>query len=124
MKIQVGSGLARCALVTALMVAGIASAQAANGRIAFSGAIVAPTCSTTDIQLPAAIGAGQIDAQGSRQLSCGQTATDPGRSYTRTVTVLDATMTSNNQLLGHLASYTKAAGASGMPARLVVHTYE
>lgn len=109
MKNRFGGGLAACAMASVFML-GMSAAHATSGRISFSGAVVEPTCSTVDIQ------AVTVAANTSRTLSCGATATDPGRAYSRMVTTLDSTAIGNDELLAHLASYTGNAG-------LVVNTY-
>ena len=92
-------------------------AAAADGRIGFSGAVVEPTCSV-DANQPGA------DAPAQVHRSCGQSASDAARSYSRSVQTLDAGTAAGNPLLGYFASYAPQ-GANGNPdARVVVRTYD
>jgi len=101
-----------CALATMVMLASASSAYAATGRIAFSGAVMEPTCSTEEIR---------ADAPG--HSICGKTPTDPGRSYSRIVLSLDAAAIATDRLLGYYAGYATADSIGGQ-AKLVVRTYD
>ena len=93
-------------------------AWAESGRINFAGAVVEPTCAIDTSQMANAV------AQTPIHRTCGQSAADAGRSYSRTVTTLDAAAVANNQLLAYFASYASAKG-DGKPATdLVVRTYD
>lgn len=113
-----------CALITLIMFASASSANAATGRIGFSGAVVEPTCSTADAHLDIASPSGSVDGPVSRHLTCGQTATDPGRSYSRTVVNLNAAAIASDRLLNYFASYAISESTGGAQPKLVVHTYE
>ncbi|WP_157616990.1 hypothetical protein [Rhodanobacter sp. Soil772] len=106
------------------MLASMSSANAETGRVVFSGAVVEPTCSTVDVVLGAGTSSGSVDELVPRHLTCGQTAADPGRSYSRTVISLDAAAIASDRLLGYFTSYANAANAGGTQARLIVYTYE
>jgi len=94
-----------------------------GARINFTGVVLEPTCAA-DATQAAPVGALSPQAmQPSGRLVCGQTATDPGRTYSRTVQAVDATSIANDRLLGYLASY--AVGPDGQPAAdLVIRTYD
>src|SRR6185312_10644799 len=53
----------------------------------------------TDLYLAASIAAPAVDARAPLRLACGQTATDPGRPYSRVVLDLDATRVAGDRLL-------------------------
>ncbi|MGB6144587.1 MAG: hypothetical protein WBG33_09870 [Rhodanobacter sp.] len=95
-------------------------AKAASGRISFSGAVVEPTCTVPAHYLAASIAAPAVDARAPLRLACGQTATDPGRPYSRVVLDLDATRAAGDRLLTYFTRNQHGATA----AKLVVHTYE
>ena len=95
-------------------------AKAASGRISFSGAVVEPTCTVPAHYLAASIAAPAVDARAPLRLACGQTATDPGRPYSRVVLDLDAPRVAGDRLLTYFPRNQHGATA----AKLVVHTYE
>lgn len=106
----------------ASMAAGLSawSAHATEGRIVFSGAVVEPTCPLD----AAAVSAGPAPTATARH-TCGGRPGDPGRSYTRTVVNLDASLAAGDRLLGYFASYGTVPGdASATRAQLVVRTYD
>lgn len=113
------SGPFGIALAGLAMLVGTASAYAASGRVVFSGAVVEPTCLAEDVDGGEAAPSPPVTGLAPRRLACGQTPTDPGRSYSRTVIRLDAASVANNRLLDYFVSYASAA-----EARLVVRTYE
>ncbi len=118
-----GTGLAACAVVTwATMFASMSGANAATGRIVFSGAVVEPTCSIEEAPVHTANRSLPVGQLASRHRTCGQTPTDSGRSYSPTVVSLDAAAIANDRLLDYFAGY--ANSASGEQATLVVRTYE
>lgn len=123
MRTRIDGVWAACALVTALMLTGVSCAQAATGRISFSGAVVEPTCSTVDVQISAK-SAARVKPDATRQLSCGATATNPGRAYSSSVITIDSAMIGNDPLLAHLANYAPAFRSADRSARLVINTYE
>lgn len=97
--------------------------RAEGGRIAFSGAVVEPTCSV-DTSRPAMNSrAARSDALIDGRRTCGARPGNPGRSYSRTVVGLDATVIANDRLLNYFASYASNADAAAQP-RLVIRTYE
>ena len=124
MASPLGIRMAGCAWVALAMLAGMSGANAETGRIVFSGAVVEPTCSTADVQLATAAPSGSANELVPRHLTCGQTAANPGRSYSRTVISLDAAAIASDRLLGYFASYANTANAGGTQAKLVVRTYE
>src|SRR6185312_12538166 len=99
-------------------------ADAANGRISLSGAVVEPTCTVPAHYLAASIAAPAVDARSPLRLACGQTATNPGRFYARTVVSIDAATIADDRLLAYFASYANAKAPDEAPARLVIRTYE
>lgn len=100
-----------------VLVLGMTGAWAEGGRIAFQGAVVEPTCAveTAPAGRPA-------DERSPMRLACGQTSTDPGRSYSRTMVDLDATVAASDRLLNYFAGYANAPG--GRQAKLIVRTYD
>lgn len=124
MASPLGTRMAGCAWVALAMLAGMSGANAETGRIVFSGAVVEPTCSTADVQPDPVAPSGSVDELVPRHLTCGQTAANPGRSYSRTVISLDAAAIASDRLLGYFASYANTANVGGTQARLVVRTYE
>lgn len=109
----------------ALVLLGACSvAKAANGRISFSGAVVEPTCTVPAHQLANSIATPAVDARVPLRLVCGQTATNPGRFYARTVVSVDAATIADDRLLAYFASYANAQADDEPPARLVIRTYE
>jgi hypothetical protein len=94
----------------------MSGAWAEGGRIEFYGAVVEPTCPADLAALASAPAQGGADAS---RHTCGRTAADPGRSFSRRVMPLDVATAANDRLLGYFASY-----AAGGDARLVVRTYE
>lgn len=102
----------------AALLAGAGSARAAEGRIAFSGAVVEPTCAVAQ---PGADLAG-ASAAPTRQ-SCGKTASNPGRVYTRTVRPVDEASAGGDRLLTYFARNASLEQGPGQ-ARLVVRTYD
>lgn len=112
-----------CVLIASAMLAGMSNAHAATGRIVFSGAVVESTCSTEDAHLGIAISSGPVEGLTSRNLTCGHTATDPGRSYSRAVVSLDAATIADDRLLNYFASYANVTG-DGNRAKVVTRTYD
>ena len=97
----------------AALLAGAGSARAAEGRIAFSGAVVEPTCAVDTSQLPelARVGSTSI------RRACGATAHTPGSTYMRHTVDVSAPVQATDPLLGYFASYAPAG-------RVVVQTYD
>jgi hypothetical protein len=123
MASPLGTRFSGCALITLAVLAGMSSANAATGSIAFSGAVVEPTCPTENVNLDVAISTGSVDGGVSRRLSCGDVATDSGRSYSRAVVDLDAENIGDDRLLNYFASYANVAGDEKR-AKVVTRTYE
>lgn len=119
MASRLGTTLAGCALI---LLIGMSTAQAATGRITFSGAVVEPTCSTEATLGQPEQPAGDASLPG--RLSCGRTATDPGRSYSRVVINLADADLVHDRLLGYFASYAHATDDGRTTAKVVVHTYD
>jgi type 1 fimbria pilin len=117
-----GTRISGCVLIALAMLASMPSANAATGRIVFSGAVVEPTCSTESAHLDPTNPLRSMDGLVPARSTCGQTPTDPGRSYSRTGISLDATTIANDRLLGYFAGYANAE--SGVQAKLVVRTYD
>ena len=119
MAASLGSRLAGCALIVFV---GVSTVRAATGRMAFSGAVVEPTCSTEGV--PVGPAAQPIDSSTSARFACGRTATDSGRSYSREVTHLTAADVEHDRLLAYFASYARPGDAGATVAEVVVHTYD
>jgi hypothetical protein len=110
-------------MVGPLMVLAVSSAWAGGGRIGFTGAVVEPTCAIDSVPVES-VGAQSWQArQAPSRRSCGRTAVDLGRSYSRAVIVLDAANTANDRLLSYFVSYAPLADGD-MAAKLVVRTYD
>jgi type 1 fimbria pilin len=107
-------------LLCAALLASAGSACAAEGHIGFSGAVVEPTCM---VDKPGAEVDAQKGAESSRQ-TCGATSSDPGRAYTRTVTLLDEAIAGRDPLLSYFTRNAISAHSGGAQPRLVVRTYE
>ena len=105
-------------LLCALALGAAAPARAEGGRIAFSGAVLAPTCAAAGV---ARTGDGRTDAAA---MVCDRTGSDPGRTYARQVVSLDAAHVANDPLLGYFAGYMKAEGPAAGAPKLVVRTYD
>ena len=118
MAAPVGRALAGCALIVFI---GATAVQAATGRIAFSGAVVEPTCTSEggpiEVTTPAFAGSA------SAHLSCGRTTTDPGRSYSQQITRLAPADLEHDRLLAYFASYA-GAGDDGANVKVVIKTYD
>lgn len=119
MATSLGSKLAGFALIAAI---GISTVQAATGRILFSGAVVEPTCSTHTLSANPASST-FVDSTTTR-LSCGRTATDPGRSYSRKVTHVTAADLEHDLLLAYFASYADPGAADHAPVKVIVNIYD
>lgn len=107
-------------LLCAALLGGAGSACAAEGHIGFSGAVVEPTCMVDN---PGA----EMDArrgEGSSRQTCGATSSDPGRAYTRTVTLLDEAIAGRDPLLSYFTRNAAPAQSGGAQPRLVVRTYD
>ncbi|WP_426701131.1 hypothetical protein ACPPVV_17440 [Rhodanobacter sp. Col0626] len=105
------------------MLIGVPAAHAAAiNRIVFSGAVVEPTCSMEGASNGAALGSSNESVR--NHLSCGRTSTNPGRSFSRTVTDLAVADLSHDRLLDYFASYAGAAGSSEATAKVVVYIYD
>lgn len=115
--------LAGCAFA---MILGTSSARAASGRIAFSGAVVAPTCAVSQARLDALQSHQVSTAAAGLQLACqGATASAAAAptTYSLTVTSLDTTTTDNNRLLTYFLDYVNAADKTGTQAKLVTQIF-
>lgn len=105
-----GRALAGCIWI---MFIGVTTAQAATGRIAFSGAVVEPTCSSAGRPI-------EVGARG----SCGRTTTAPGRSYAQRVTRVTPAELEHHRLLAYFASYAGAGDDGGAGIEVVTNTYD
>ncbi len=121
MKSRFGAVLAGCLLA---MVFGSSVAQAADGRIQFSGAIVAPTCAASEVHIEALIAA-QVGADaGSSKVACfGADAGIKPTSYSLTVTTLDPAVADNDRLLAYFVGYVNAADNARAQVKLVTQTF-
>lgn len=115
-----GAGLAGCLLA---MVFGSMTARAAEGRIQFSGAVLAPTCAASVARIDALL-AHQDD--GSAQIACqgaGASAPAAPTTYSLTVSSIDAESAGSNQLLTYFLGYANAAGKAGTQPALVTQVF-
>jgi type 1 fimbria pilin len=119
-----GTRISGCVLIALAMLASMPSANAATGRIVFSGAVVEPTCSTERVQADATNRLPPINDLAPTRQNCGRTSSDPGRSYARTVVSLDAATIANDRLLDYFAGYANAEAADGERAKLIIRTYD
>ena len=122
MRSLLGRSMAGGAGMALALLAAFSVAKATNGRISFSGAVVEPTCAIADGHLANIVRAPGSDAP--HRLVCGQTATDPGRPYSRVVMDLDAARAADDRLLGYMLRRATPAEAGGAPLKLVVRTYD
>lgn len=100
-----------------LAVWGCPAAKAEGGRVAFSGAIVEPTCEIQPERFAV--------PEPSRRIGCPSATAAPGestRGYVMTVTKLSAG--TPDRLLSYFAGYLDGSGSSPESARLVTQTYE
>lgn len=112
-------------MVGSLVALAMSGAWAGGGQIGFTGAIVEPTCpiDAAQVDLASTVVLPQA-VRASRHLDCGRTATDSGRTYSRTVQPIDATSIAGDRLLGYLASYAPAGSDGKLATRLIVRTYD
>ncbi len=122
MERPVGTTWFGSALVALALLAGTPGVHGASARIVFSGAVVEPTCSTEGVPMGSA--SRFLDGSAAARLSCGRTATDPGRSYSRRVTRLTAADMEHDQLLAYFASYAGRGDEDEATVKVVVHTYD
>jgi type 1 fimbria pilin len=100
----------------AALFAGAGSARAAEGRIAFSGAVVEPTCAVAPAIAPR--------GAAPHQFACRKTASSDGQAYSQEVMEVVSGDAYRDRLLDYFASYAPAAAKGGPAARLIVRTYE
>ncbi|WP_266159229.1 hypothetical protein [Dyella silvatica] len=127
------TGLIRKILVVCVLVAAFAApsqAVAAGGRIAFSGAIVEPTCGVGSGPM-AAIVAAPVRAASAQSLGrfvcdsgAGRSATAAVQPYALSVVNIASTPWAADRLIGYFANYVKAAGQNQADLQLVTQTYE
>lgn len=125
------TGLIRKTLVSCMLVAAFAApslATAAGGRIAFSGAIVEPTCGVGSAPMAAITSSPVRGAQVLGRFVCdsgsGRSATAAVQPYALSVVNLASTPLAADRLIGYFAGYMKAAGKSEADLQLVTQTYE
>lgn len=119
MAISLGRVFAGCALIAFI---GGSTVRAATGRIAFSGRIVEPTCSGESVAIGPVLSS--PDGSVTVRLSCGRTAADPGRIYSRKVTYPTAANLEHDRLLAYFASYANSAGGGETKLKVIVNTYD
>ena len=109
-------GVIRKILLTGIVVAG-ASAHASGGVIAFSGAVVEPTCSagTQHIAAAQAVGAAQRYRCSEQP---GAATSQVAQSYALTVTDTAGTPLGSDRLIVYFANYLSA------PPKLVTQVYD
>lgn len=107
------------ALAGLAMLVGVSSAYAAGGRVVFSGAVVEPTCPAAGLD---EVGAYSRAGAAPQRMSCGNTATDPGRPYSRVVVDLATANRNHDRLLDYFAGYATTGGEAA--AKVVIHTYD
>ena len=124
MKSPLGSGMVGGAWLALALAAAFSVAEAGNGRISFSGAVVDPTCAVARNQLAASLVVHAAEAQSSQRLVCGRTSSDPGRTYSRVVVDLDAARAADDRLLNYMIRRASPAVAGSASYKLVVRTYD
>jgi len=101
------------------MVLGTSTAWAADGRIQFSGAVLAPTCAASEARIDALLSHQGNEGVVSAQLACpGASARAPTEptTYSLTVSSLDTKTAGNNRLLTYFVGYLDAThGADAQP---------
>jgi len=104
------------------MTLGISPAKASSGRIVFSGAVVAPTCSANTARpvAPQPYASSQRPASGEFVCLDANGTADMARAYSRTKVRLDAIDAAGNRLLSYFAGYESGDGAG---VTLVTHTF-
>lgn len=118
-----GAVLAGCLLA---MVFGSSAARAADGRIAFSGAISSPTCSASDINIDTLMSQHPMHDVSSSQLSCPAQSAAVARdvtTYSLNVANLDVVTASGDQLLAYFVNYLNSAGYGAAQAKLVTQSF-
>ncbi len=110
------------ALIALVLLAGASGVHAASAHIAFSGAVVEPTCTVDTVTADPVprVGQGAVPTRH----SCGRTATDPGRAYSRVVTHLAPADLGHDRLLAYFASYAHRGPGDEATVKVVVHTYD
>jgi len=121
MTSQLCTLLAGCILAT---IFGTSTARAASGRIAFSGAVVAPTCSVSDTRINLTASPQPGLGTSPHRFACGSadTVADAGRTYALTEVSLDTAAIGNDRVLAYFAGYLSATGVAD--AKLVTQTFE
>lgn len=109
MKGRFGAVLAGCLLA---LVFGSSTAWAADGRIQFSGAVLAPTCAASVAWIDALLAHPDNTIAGSTPIACAggsaSASTEP-TTYSLTVSSIDTKSAGNNQLLTYFLGYVNAA---------------
>jgi type 1 fimbria pilin len=95
----------------------VSTAKAAGGQIAFSGAVVEPTCSINDARVNAA-----VSTPSSAACSRADTLADAGRIASLTATDLDVATADHDRLLTYFSGYLGTANIAD--AKLVTQTFE
>lgn len=116
MTVAFGTLFIECLLGMTLL---ISSAKASSSRIAFSGAVVTPTCSVSD----ARIVAGAANRSGQFVCLDANGTADEARSYARTEVRLDANNASGNRLLGYFIDSGNGANSGMTEAMLVTRSF-
>ncbi|MCW8808879.1 MAG: hypothetical protein OQK79_12340 [Rhodanobacter sp.] len=107
------------------MTLGISPARARSGRILFSGAVVAPTCTISDARNVAPVANSSSQRLASGQFVCldANGSADEARSYARTEVRLDANSTVGNRLLGYFVDHDSGANIGVVEAVLVTRNF-
>ncbi|WP_445145576.1 hypothetical protein [Dyella sp. Tek66A03] len=104
---------------------GVPAAYASGGTITFVGAIMAPTCSTTDARIEGVANASASHASNSRFVCEDRNTTfDPAQSFTLNVTTIQASGMADDRVLSYFAGYAKAAGSDEAAVKLVTQTFQ
>ena len=122
MTIAFGTLFIECLLGMTLV---ISTAKASSGRIVFSGAVVAPTCSVSDASIVADAPNTSRQRLASGQFVCldANGAADEARSYARTEVRLNANNTFGNRLLGYFIDFGHGANSGMTEAMLVTRNF-
>ncbi len=118
-----GIRISACVLITLATLAGMPSANAATGRIVFSGAVVEPTCGASAERVAAWVAATPVPGQ-SDQNTCGGSNPAIAASQMYTVTVVHLSDAESDRVLRYFSDYVRASQVNASNPTLITQTYE
>lgn len=118
-----GTRISGCVLITLAVLAGMPSANAATGRIVFSGAIVEPTCGVSAERVAAWVAAAPGQGQSHPTTCCGSNAAVAAPQM-YTVTVAHLSHAEPDRVLRYFSDYVRASQVDAPSPTLVTQTYE